>query len=384
MKSAPFVVGLLVVAFVIGLLLTVFSKRPTTVLQEPAVREFTLEGMSTVPANTAAATIVGSVSTTGTIPPGSTMNVEARQTGMQQFTTVLQNLPAATQTFSYTKAISGTYYDVKVTLLDPSSNVIGSSQIRTVSAPSLYTEFAITVVVPSVTAAPTPTPTPRAQQSIVTPTPTILATPTPSQASISGTLTYQGVAPLSARVVVLQKLANASSYAVAVDNLSPLNGTTWQWAGAAPGKSYTLLAVLKQKRSDGSDIDLTYSAPVTITAPVKSIALTINFSYTLPKPSDPLSVSCNTYNSGANQNTWNVTVTVPTVSGAFSYWLVVGSTDGATDIINTYGSATSAPAVFKNSTTYYGRYAYSAVTDADSGSGQYSIFSDTTRLSCGN
>ncbi len=379
MRSVLIVVALLGAAFFIGLSSTLLSPRHTTSTQEAAAREFTLEGLLTVPTGTTAAAILGSISVNGDIPAGSTMNVEARQTGTAQFSTVLQNIPAkSNQTFSYTKATLSVTYDMKVTLLSPTSKVIGSSEILTVSAPSLNVQFKLDSVLPPAT----PTPSPEA----ITPTPALTPTLTPPStlalATISGNISFYGVTPINSRIVILQKLANASSYQVAVDNVLPINGTMWQWDHSLRGTSYSVIAVLKQKRSDGMDTDFASSAPITVTAPAASTVLTVNSHHTLTKPSEISSVSCTTYNGGPNQNTWNVTVNFPSFTGAQSYWLEIGTTDGGYDIANTYGSATAVSTVFKNNTAYYARYAYAAVSGVDTGSGQYSIFSDTTRLMC--
>lgn len=362
------------------------APRQTTSTQAPITREFTLEGMSAVPGGTTPATILGSITITEDIPAGSTINVEARIAGTSQFSTVIQNLPAkSNQTFSYTKATSNTWYDLKVTLLDPASKAIGTSQILTVSAPSLNVQFTLRAATPSVTPSPTPQPTQSAPQSSTTSSP-LQPTPTPtttaSGTALSGLISFHGVTPVNSRIVILQRLANASTYQVAVDNVLPVDATAWQWNSATASSSYTVLAVLKYKNTDGSDSDFAYSSPVTVTAPATSIQFTINSNYTLAKPSAVSWVSCTTYNSGPNQNSWNVTVNFPVFSGALSYWLQLGTTDGGTDMANTYGEGRTVSAVFKNNTTYFARYAYSAVSGADPGSGQYSVFSDTTRLIC--
>lgn len=387
MKPRLLAVVILTFAFFTGLILTFFYLQLTRPPQGSTVREYTLSGAANVPTGTIAASIMGSISINGTIPAGSTLNIEARETGTWQYSTVLQNLPAKpSQTFSYTKATSGASYDMKVTLLDPTSKVIGESDSLTVPAPSLNVQFSLSPATPSAT--PTPKPIPSTTPTNSTPTsttavPTLTPTPTAGLTTISGNISFQGVAPINSRIVILEKLANASSYLVAVDNLVPLNGTTWQWTSALSGNSYTVIAVLKQKSTDGkSDIDLATSAPTTVTAPATSIVLTVNSSYSLTKPTGTSSVTCVTYNSVPNN--WNVTVNFPAFSGALSYWLEVGTTDGGFDLVNSYGSALTASTVFKNNTTYFARYAYAAVAGVDTGSGQYSAFSDTTRLICGN
>jgi hypothetical protein len=268
-----------------------------------------------------------------------------------------------------------------VTLLDPASKVIGTSQILTVLAPSQNAKFTVISSVPSNTPTSSPKPTVPAGQT-TTPTPTPTPTPTAALAKISGNISFHGAAPINSRIVVLQKLSNASTYQVAADSLTPIDGTMWQWDNATGGNSYSVLAVLKQKNSAGMDTDIATSAPVTVTAPAAAIVLTVNSSYTLIKPSGTSTVNCTTYNSGPNQNSWTVTVTFPSFTNAQSYWLTIGTTDGGNDVVNTNGNALTVSTVFKNNTTYYARYAYATVSGVDTGSGQYSAFSDTTRLMC--
>lgn len=388
MRFVIFVVVLLSVAFFTGLYLTLFYPRRSTSVQAPVTREYTLEGASAVPTGTIVATILGSISINGDIPAGSTINVEAKQTGIQQFTTIVQNLPAkANQTFSYTKATSGTRYDMKVTLLDPTSKVIGTSQTLTILAPSLNAQFSANSVAPSATPTPTPESTGPTGQTNSTPTPilpttTPTPTPTPVLTALSGNISFHGAAPINSRVVILQELANASPYQVAIDNLLPVDGTLWQWNNSTSGNSYSVIAVLKQKQSDGSDKDIASSAPVTLAAPSAFIVLTINSYYSLTKPTGTVSITCVTYNSGPNLNTWNVTVNFPSFTGAQSYWLEIGTTDGGNDVVNINGGGLTSSTVFKNNTTYFARYAYAAVSGVDTGSGQYSAFSDSTRLIC--
>lgn len=396
MKFVIIVSVLLAIAFVTGLSLVLFYPPNKTVTSPPVTQQFTPEGASNVPSGTVTAAIIGSIGITGTIPVGSTINVEVKQAGTEQFSTAVQNIPAlANQTFSYTKATKGMNYDMKVALLDTAGKVLGESQIQTVPAPSLNVQFQISSSVPTITPTLTPTPvqttisptgritttlTPTPTPRPVTPTPTI--TPTPSLGSLSGNISFHGAAPISSRIIVLEKLANAATYQVAVDNVTPIDGTLWEWKNAISGNSYNVIAVLKQKDSSGNDTDITSSSPVTVTAPSGFIVLTVNSYYSLTKPTGTSGVNCTTYNGGPNQNYWNVTVNFPSFSGAQSYWLEVGSTDGGNDIVNTYGNSLSASAIFNNNTTYYARNAYAAVSGVDTGSGQFSVFSDSTKLSC--
>lgn len=325
--------------------------------------------------------ISGNITVNGYIPNGSTITIQGRKLGTQTFTTVAQGLPGQPKQFmDYTKALSGVSYEVQGTLLDKTGTVIGTSNILTVTAPAVNEELTINSSAPAPSVAPTQTPTPIAQTT-ATPLP-IPTNPPVTSTMVSGNINFNGAAPGNSRIVVFEKLMNASNYQVAVDNISPISGVTWQWNSAQNATWYTLIAVLKQRQSNGTDIDIATSAPVTVAAPASSVVLTINSGYSLSAPGGPITVNCQTYNGGPNQNNWNVIITFQAVPGAGSYWYQVGSINGGSDIINTANQINTVNATFNNNTTYYARYAYANVPVAPLNSNQYSGFSSTTSLQC--
>ena len=174
---------------------------------------------------------------------------------------------------------------------------------------------------------------------------------------------------------------NASSYSVAVDNVSPADGVTWVWNSPQNSTWYTLIAILKQRQSDGTDKDISTSAPITVAAPAASTVFTINSGFNLSAPTGAITLNCQTYdNSGPD--TWAVVINFQAVDGAKSYWYQVGQTNGASDMVNTANSGNTTNSVFKSNVTYYARYAYANVSVAPLGSNQYSGFSSTTPLKC--
>ncbi len=144
------------------------------------------------------------------------------------------------------------------------------------------------------------------------------------------------------------------------------------------------MAVLKQHNANGTDTDIAYSSPVTIAAPAGSVVLSINSGVSLSAPGGPISVNCQQYNGGPNQNTWNVVITFGTVPGAQSYWYQVGNTSGASNIVNTANPSNTISTTFNNNTTYYARYAYANVGTTPLGSSEWSGFSSATPLQCSN
>lgn len=328
--------------------------------------------------------ISGNIDVNGYIPTGATIVVEGRKLGAQTFTRVAGSLPGKSRQFlSYTTAINGTTYEVQGVLLDTNGKTIGTSNILTITAPALNEVLTInsSAILPPV---PTSAPAPTNSQAAATVTP---IPPQPSQTFISGNINLNGSTPPNSRIVILQTGLNSSNYQVAVNNVAPTDGTAWNWTGAQNATWYTLIAVLKQHNSDGTDTDIATSAPITVASPATGVVFTLNSGYSLSAPGGQITVTCQTYNGGPNQNNWNVVVNFQSVSGAQSYWYQVGNSNGGNSLVNTANqtnnsSTQTVTAVFNNNTTYYARYSYANVPVAQLGSAQYSPFSSTTPLQC--
>lgn len=326
------------------------------------------------------AAISGNIVVNGYIPTGATITVSGRPLGGKAFTTFASNLPGqATQYLSYSSAIGGTTYEVQAQLLDGSGNNIGTSGTLMVTAPALNESLTInsTATMP-ITPTPTPVPTATVQ---ATPVPT---TP-PQPAAISGSINFNGIAPPNSRIVILQKVYNTQNYQVAVDNITPTNAVTWSWQGPQPSTWYDLIAVLKQTQSNGTDQDLSTSAMTSVAAPASNIIFTLNSGVTLSAPGGPITVACGN-ESGV---TWNAQITFTGVTNAGSYWYQIGSSNGGDDIQNATQNANGNSAMvigqqMNSGTSYYYRYAYSNLQNQSAGSSQFSPFTNTTQLQCGN
>lgn len=325
------------------------------------------------------AVVSGNIEVNGYVPSGSTIVVKGRKLGSELFETVASGLPGQQSQFmSYSTAVAGTTYEVEGILLSSSGKTLGTSNILTVTAPAVNETLTINSSATAPAAQPTSAPAGNggsSQQS--------------GSSNISGSINFNGAAPANSRIVVFASPANTNNNQVVVNNISPTDGTTWTWNSAQNATWYTLFAVLKQAQPNGTDKDISTSSPITVAAPASSVVFTINSGMSLTPPGGPITVNCQQYNSGPNQNNWNVTVSFQSVPGAQSYWYQVGSTNGGNNLTNNTqnsqtGSAQTVGLTFNDNTTYYARYAYSNIANQSAGSNQYSGFSNTTPLQCSN
>lgn len=333
------------------------------------------------------AVISGNIIVNGYIPSGSTISIQGKRLGEQEFTTIAQNLPGqARQFMSYTTAIEGVTYDIVGTLYDSNgATILGTSPTLTVTAPAINETLTInsTALTP---ASPTPQPTTTAPTATQSPqSPTIEPTLAPQAAVISGSINFNGVAPPNSRIVIFQKVYNTSSYQVAVDNISPVNGATWQWGNPAHSTWYDLIAILKQRQSDGTDTDISTSAMQSVAAPATNVQFTLNSGFSLNAPGGPITVLCG----NESGSTWNAQITFGSVSGAQSYWYQIGTSNGGTQSANSTQNASGASNLvvgiqMNSGTPYYARYAYANIANINADNSQFSPFSSTQTLQCGN
>jgi hypothetical protein len=345
------------------------------------------------PTGPANATISGSVGIDGYIPPGATLTLQGKKLGTAKFNVVTKGIAAKDEQFiSYTTAVAGQTYEVQALLFDANGSLVGQSPVKQITAPASNEELAVnSIAKPLVTAAPSSTPTPTPTNivtqvtSILTSTPTMTPTPVPPPAIMSGSIQFNGQAPGNSRIVVFQRPSGTQNFQVAVDNIAPANGSTWQWTGGQSGKMYDMIAILKQRQSNGTDQDISDSNVITLAAPASNEVFTINSGYTLSAPTGGITVNCATYNSGSNN--WTVNVSFGSMSTAQSYWYEIGLTNGGVELANFTQNATSNgnqsfQQTFQNNTTYYARYAYSNIANLNAGSSQFSPFTATTQLQC--
>lgn len=316
------------------------------------------------------AIIGGTVGINGYIPIGATITVEGKVfDSSANYETIVSKLAAKDgQYLSYTTAIAGKTYNVRGILYDANGNKIGESAVIQVTAPAQNE----TLDINSTAKAPVTQPT------------TPQATAVPANVSVSGTINFNGAAPANSRIVIFQRPSGANnSYQVAVDNITPANGTTWQWTSAKPSTWYDIIAILKQKQSNGTDKDISTSNTITLTAPATNEVFTINSGFSLTAPNGSISVTCGSN----NNNTFNATVFFQSAPSAQSYWYQIGTSNGGSELYNSTGNTNNNPTQQINVTmnsgvTYYARYAYATTANQGVGSSQYSGFSGTTQLRC--
>ncbi|MEK9175859.1 MAG: hypothetical protein AAB520_00275 [Patescibacteria group bacterium] len=321
------------------------------------------------------AIISGNIQVNGYIPANSTISVFGKLTGESSYALFADKLPAKDRQFmSYIDAKAGAGYEIIGYLYDSSKNQIGSSSALMVTAPAVDELITIN----SIALAPTPTQSPsQASSSQVS--------PTPSSSQISGSIDFNGVAPTNSRIVIFQKLYNAPSYQLAVDNITPVDNSTWQWNSAKSSTWYNLIAILKQRNSNGTDTDIATSSTASVAAPGSSVVLTVNSNISIPAPTSTITMLCQ----GKIGNYWNAQLTIPYVTGALSYWYEVGTYSGGGNVtstaINSSGTTNLLVTVQLNpQTAYYFRYAYANVANTAVGSSQFSPFSSNSQGNCGN
>lgn len=323
---------------------------------------------------TANAVISGIVGINGYLPTGSTITIEGKLTnGSADYTKIISGVPAKDgQVVAYTTAVAGKTYSVRGTLYDGNGGEIGKSSVLQITAPAKNEVLDInsTAKAPVVVQ-------PTAQPAAAT------AAPVVSNGTISGSINFNGGAPANSRIVIFQRLSGQGNFQVAVDNITPVNGTNWQWNGAQVGTWYDMVAILKQKQSNGTDTDIATSSTQTFAAPASNEVFTLNSGFSLSSPNGNITITCG----NNNNNVFSAIVYFQSVPNAQGYWYQVGMTNGGAELYNQTGNGTSNPlqqinVSMNRGTNYYARYAYSTIGNQPMGSSQYSGFTGTTQISC--
>ena len=324
---------------------------PIVTATAPAVHEELVINTAHNPSSENNASISGNFDINGHVPAGSIVNIKELSPAEQ---TIAADLKAVDRgAWGWAHAKENTTYQLQAYLINASGSVIGKSKILTVTAPATNETFTI--------------------NSTDQP-------PKPQTGVISGHIDLNGSVPDNSRIVVFQKEVGSNDSKVAADNIAPKDGAQWKWSQAITGKQYDLFAVLKVRRSDGTDKDIAHSANLRVHAPASNEVLTINTNYSIPKPSQPR-VDCN---GDAGNNQQKITVNMDKMTDAQTYWLEIGTQNGGNDKVNTkFGQTQNAPqykTTINNNTTYYTRYSYAYCSNcADR---NFSEFSDTLSFSC--
>lgn len=201
------------------------------------------------------ASISGTIDLNGTPPTGSTISILQSIHGLNQFTTVVANLPVSDNSpWVWTGAQNGKNYDLKLQLLDSTGKELKTSNLQTVTAPSTTVSLRI---------------------NYSSPLPPLSATQTAPAADvpafISGTLDLNGYVPAGTIVTFEQQPITGGDYQafgaplIAQDNLS------WVWTSAILNQEYNIRAVLTSR-----GVEIGKSLPISVSAPAADEVLTIN------------------------------------------------------------------------------------------------------------
>jgi hypothetical protein len=304
--------------------------------------------------------ITGNIDLNGYIPEGSTITLQQQLVGATNYQTFGTPFSAADkEEWVWKEAVTNQQYNIQAVLVSNTGLQIGKAQLLNVSAPAANETIII--------------------NSTATP-PTTTNTPSPSSSTIFGTINLNGVVPSGASIVILAATPGTSNYQTVVSGISPTNGATWSWTTAQTGVAYQMVAVLK----NSSLADISVSSAQTITSPAANESFMLNSNASLPAPANLPSITCNTKTSATNS--WSATINYPAIPGAQTYWLQLGTTSGASDMINvTQGSSTSVyvttNATLNDSVSYYAQYAYSMSPGVAMGS-NFSAMSPSQVVHC--
>lgn len=290
---------------------------------------------------TTPAFITGTLDLNGYLPAGSMITLQQQPITGGSYQTFGTPFAAADGvSWVWKEAILNQEYNIQAVLLSAVGAQIGQSAPVSVSAPAANEVLTVNSTATPPAGGPT--------------TPS-----TGGSSTISGSININGVVPSGATVVILDTTPGSSTnYQTVVSGISPMSGATWSWTSAQAGVAYQLVAVLKNSNSN----DISVSSPMTVTAPAANEAFTLNSNTSLPAPANLPSITCNTKN--PSTNSWSATLNYSSIPGAGTYWLQLGSTSGASDMINvTQGSSNSvyvtANATLNDSVSYFAQYAYS-------------------------
>lgn len=365
---------------------TILATSSPIVVSAPAHGEKLILNITSSNGNAEAA-ISGTIQVNGYIPPGAKVIVRGRKLGAPAFSDFVTLPGEGRQTMTYAEATAGQSYEVVAQLFDSKNNQIGASSTLVVTAPAIDEILTINSQATPQASPLSVSPTSGVTAAQTTTSTSVTSTPTPTSVptntSISGSIHFNGIAPINSRIVVFERVSGVGTFQVAVDNILPVDGTTWTWGQAQAGTGYDLIAVLKQRQSNGGDLDIASSTGSSITAPASTITFTINSSITLSAPGGPISVTCD----NISGTTWNTHISLGGVNGARSFWYQIGVTSGGIERANSTqnvssNTALSIPITLTNGTTYYVAYAYATVPNLQANNAQYSPFSSIVQIRC--
>lgn len=294
-------------------------------------------------------TVSGTVIINGFIPGGSTVNVYGRKAGTSnQFTEVISGVRASSRvSIEYKEAIHGETYEYQAELYDSTGTFIGQSQYLTVTAPA-SNEI---VVINSTASAPS------------------------QKATISGNISLSGNLEQNSTVLLLQRKIGDRDYSVI--NRFPANRSiNFEWKDANQGTIYEITAALQVNEQNTATGNV-----ITVSAPATNVNLRIDTNFQLNPPTQTPRITCG---SPDGTNHFNVRIDVPQESNARRYHLQLGTSAGASNVLNTsLNPNQTATAYIPANSPHFTRYAYTSCTDCEiNDPTNWSGWSPTLGFSC--
>lgn len=198
--------------------------------------------------------ISGTIDLNGTPPGDATIQIQARQNGQPNFTTIVSAIGAVDgAVWSWNEAKSGTEYILVANLIQNGTTLASSKQLILI-APGDSEILRIN--------------TPQAAAKTETPV-----------AAISGTFNINGYIPTGSSISVATRQVGTKQFATILSGLSPQDSSIWSWTQAAQNTQYEIQASLM---SNGAV--LSQSQVITVSAPATNETLTINSTATPPTP----------------------------------------------------------------------------------------------------
>lgn len=333
----------------------------------------------------APATISGTFDLNGYYTNNTTITILSKVPGTSGDYTVAASGLAAKDNgaWSWGGAAPDTTYELKARFISSTGTNIGESPKIVATAPATGEVF----VINSTAQPPPPAGSDSTGAGGSTTPPQGANAPAVSGGTVSGTINFNGVSPANSSIVILARDAGTTNpYQVVLNGIQPVSNASWNWNSATAGKNYDIIAVLKQTNSNNTQTDVATSQNITVTSPAAKESLTINSNASIPSPkSDNIIRSCT--NKNQSNNTWSVQVSFPTVTGAQTYWIQLGTASGGSDLVNTAQTSQNSPsqnitATINDSPTYYARYSYSNIQSASWNSNSFSPFSGTFQFKC--
>lgn len=319
----------------------------------PAFNEVLRIVSSVVVDNPAKTAISGTIDLNGYIPAASTIILQQRKKGEENFNTFAQINAHDGSSWSLTDADIGTTYDFEAYLSVNGKNT-GQSVILTVSAPANNE-----ILVINSTANP----------------------PTPVQVSLSGRVGINGPIPAGSTITIGERITGTSQFNMVVSGLSASDGVSWNWSGVSAGVSYDLQAYLLTNGNTTSQSQI-----LTVSAPGQNEVLNININ-TVPAqpPADSINVWCLAKSSN---NLWQVKISYNNnqrIQNALQYHITMGTSQG-NQLVDSVISPSdpkqtqtlTSDYVVKEGVSYYAQFAYATCINCNN----FSPFSPSSQFIC--